>query len=411
MKNRGFTTRILHSDREQPIEYGSLHRPIHTSIAYGFERVEGLADVFQGKTPGFAYSRQVNPTCNALEDKITLMEEGVASIVFSTGMAAISTVMLSLLKAGDHLISSRFLFGNTTSFLNTLENFGIEVSFVDATDAQAVADAVQPNTRMVFTETIGNPCTQIADMAAIGRLCKDKGLVYLIDSTLTTPWLFRPKSVGASLVVHSLSKAFGGHGDALGGSVTETGVFDWSAYPNIHEHCKSGDPVKWGIQQIRKKGLRDTGATLSPQAAHTLALGVETLALRMERACDNAARLAKAFAEHPMIDHVFHPSMPDHPQHERARELFRGFGSLMSINIKSGVDCFEVINRLKLPVISTNLGDNRTLVIPVAQTIYHEMGAEARKELSITDNTVRISVGIEDFADLHDEFIGALNAG
>ena len=410
MKNRGFTTRILHSDRQQAIEFGSLHRPIHTSIAYGFEQVQGIADVFQGKTPGYAYSRQVNPTCNALEDKITLMEEGVATVVFSTGMAAISAVMLTLLKAGDHLISSRFLFGNTTSFLHTLENFGIEVSLVDATDADAVAAEVKHNTRMVFTETIANPCTQVADLAGIGKLCKEKGLVYVVDSTMTTPWLFRPKSVGASLVVHSLSKSFGGHGDALGGSVTETGLFDWSTYPNIHEHCKSGDSVKWGVQQVRKKGLRDTGGTLSPQAAHTLALGAETLALRLERACDNAARLAKAFAEHPMIEHVFHPSMPEHPEHARARELFRGFGSLMSINIKPDVHCFDVINRLKLPVISTNLGDNRTLVLPVAQTIYHEMGAAAREKLAITDNTVRISVGIEDFADLHDEFISALDA-
>ncbi len=409
MKNRGFTTRILHADRQNPIEHGSLHKPIHTSIAYAHQSANNIARVFQGKEAGFTYSRQVNPTITALEEKITHMEEGVASICFSTGMAAIAAVMLTLLKEGDHLVSSCFLFGNTNSFFETLKNFGIEVSFVDATDASTVEAALKPNTRMVFVETIANPRTQVCDMAGIGRLCEEKRLVYVVDNTMTSPYCFRPAQVNAGLVIHSLSKYICGHGNALGGSVTETGLYDWAAYDNILDIYKTGDPQKWALQQIRKKGLRDAGGTLAPQVAHTIAVGSETLSLRMEKASDNALKLAGMFRQHPKIKNVYYPGDEQHGQHERARELFKTFGAIMSIELDESVDCFGFIDKLEMVIISTNLGDNRTLAIPVAQTIYHELGPERRAAMGISDGTVRLSIGIEDFGDLHDDFTQALN--
>ena len=362
----------------------------------------------QGREAGYTYSRQINPTVTALENKITLMESGLMSICFSTGMAAISAVMLTLLKAGDHVVSSVFLFGNTNSFLTTLENFGINISFVDATDSANVRDALRPETQLVFVETIANPCTQVCDLKGIGELCKENGLLYVVDNTMTSPWAFQPATVGAGLSINSLSKYICGHGNALGGSVTDTGLFDWTSYSNINEQYRKGDPTKWGMQQIRKKGLRDSGGTLSPQAAHSIALGAETLSLRMQTACNNALQLARAFSEHPKVNKVYYPGMESHPQHQRTQDLFRTYGALMSIELDESVDCHAVLDRLQMVIISTNLGDNRTLSLPVASTIYHEMGPERRAQMGIGDGTIRISVGIEDFADLHDDFMQAL---
>lgn len=409
MKHRGFTTRILHSDRQEPIEHGSLHKPVHTSIAYAHQSAEDICQVFQGKQAGYTYSRQINPTVTALENKITLMEDGLMSMCFSTGMAAISAVMFSLLKSGDHVVSSSFLFGNTNSFFMTLENFGIEVTFVDATDIENVRSAIKPNTRLIFAETIANPCTQICDLKSIGDLCQENSLVYVVDNTMTSPWVFQPKNVNASLVINSLSKYICGHGNALGGSVTDTGFFNWESFDNIIKQYRNGDPKKWGMQQIRKKGLRDSGGTLAPQVAHSIAVGSETLPLRMQTACSNAARLAEMFNEHPKVNKVYYPGMAEHQQHSRAQELFKTFGALMSIELDDSIDCFAFLDKLKMVIISTNLGDNRTLSLPVAPTIYHEMGAERRAKMGIGDGTVRISVGIEDYADLHDDYMQALD--
>lgn len=408
MNAKGFTTAILHSDRAGGIEHGSLHKPIHTSITFEHASAADIAAVFQGKQAGYTYARQINPTVVALEKKISLMEDGIATSCYATGMAAITAVLLTLLKKGDHIVSSGFLFGNTNSLFNTLANYGIEVSFVDATEAGNVEAVLQPNTRAVFVETIANPCTQIADLAGIGKLCTARELLYIVDNTMTSPWNFRPKTVGAHLIINSLSKYICGHGNALGGAVTDTGLFNWSTYPNIVDAYKTGDVKNWGLLQIRKKGLRDMGATLSPEAAHSIATGAETLALRQERSAANAARLAAWFSAHPAIAKVFHPSLSSHSQHERAKTLFRNFGGLMSIELKPEVDCFKFLDTLKLAVLASNLGDNRSLVIPVAHTIYAEMGPVRRAEMGITDGTVRVWTGIEDCDDLIADFEQAL---
>ena len=189
---RGFTTAILHSDRDAAIEHGALHKPLHLSVAYGYRDARDLAAVFQGRAPGYVYGRQGNPTSAALEAKVTRMEDGIATVTFATGMAAIGAAMLSLLKGGDHVVASRFMFGNTVSLFNTLAGFGAGVTFVDATDVAAVERALTPATKLVFVETIANPRTQVADLARIGELCAARGLVYVVDNTMTSPWLFRP---------------------------------------------------------------------------------------------------------------------------------------------------------------------------------------------------------------------------
>jgi O-acetylhomoserine (thiol)-lyase len=407
-KNYGFTTTILHGDRQKGIEHGSLHKPIHTSVAFGYADARQLASVFQGKEPGFRYGRQGNPTISALEEKVNKMEQGVGTICFATGMGAIGAVMQALLRAGDHVVSSSFLFGNTNSLWQTAMSQGIGVSFVDATDVANVAAAITDSTRVVFVETIANPRTQIADLKRIGDLCQKLGILYVVDNTMTTPYLFQPKAVGAGLVVNALTKSIGGHGNALGGSITDTGAYDWSRFPNIYENYKKAAPLQWGLAQIRAKALRDFGSSLAPDAAHHIAVGAETLALRMQRTTANALALAEMLEKDERVAAVYYPGLKSHPQHGISSELFRAHGSLLSFELKDGPDCFDFLNRLKLAIPASNLGDNRTLIIPVAHTIFFEMGAERRASMGIAESLIRVSVGIEDTDDLLDDFCTAL---
>lgn len=404
----GFTSAVVHSDRRAEVEHGSLHKPIHATVAYGYEDAHELAAVFQGKRQGYSYGRQVNPTVEALETKLNRMEQGLVSVCFGTGMAAIGTSIFALLRRGDHLVSSSFLFGNTNSLLNSFSAHGIEVSFVDATSADQVRDAIRPETKMVFVETIANPRTQVADLVGIGELCAAQGIVYVVDNTMTSPYLFQPVDVGASLVVNSLTKYICGHGNALGGAVTELGNYDWTGFENIYPEYRGADSSKWGITQIKKKGLRDFGAALGPEAAHHIAIGAETLALRLTQQSASAQALCEMLEAHPQVSKVYYPGLEHHPEHERAKSLFRYFGGLFSFELVDSVDTFEFLNALKMVVKSSNLGDNRTLAIPVAQTIYYEMGAQRRASMGISESLIRISTGIEDRADLLHDFTQAL---
>ena len=406
---KGFTTTILHSDRLLKPEFGALHQPIHTAVTWGFEDVQGLVNVFQNKAKGYAYSRQGNPTVTALEHKVTQMEDGMATVAFSTGMAAISATLLALLKAGDHIIASSYLFGNTRSVMQTYMDMGLAITFVDATSVEEIKNAYQENTKMVFVETIANPATQVAALGPIGDFCEEKAIIYMVDNTMTSPYIFRPVTVKASLVINSLTKYIGGHADALGGSVTDTGLYNWVNFPNIADVLREQiRPEMLGITQIRKRGLRDSGGTLAPEAAHTISVGSETIALRLNRACSNAMALAEFLEAHPLVSKVYYPGLTSHPQHELAGSLFNGYGGLMSFALNDGVDCFAFLNRLKLVIKSSNLGDTRTLAIPVAHTIFFELGAERRAEMGIPDSMVRLSVGIEDQEDILQDFKQAL---
>lgn len=406
----GFTTTNVHGDHQKPIEHASVLCPIHNSVTFGYANARLLADVFQGKQPGYRYARQGNPSISALEDKLTRMEDGIATICFASGMAAIGAVPQTLLRSGDHVVSSLFLFGNTNSIWQTIAHQGISVTQVDATDVANVEAAITPNTRMVYVETIANPRTQIADLKRIGELCRARGLLFVVDNTMTTPYLFRPKEVGASLSINSLTKSINGHGNAMGGAVTDTGLFDWSQYPNIFDGIKKQPQPQWGAAQIRVRGLRDFGACLAPETAHRISTGAETLALRMERTCANALAIAKMLEADQRVAAVYYPGLASHPQHALASELFRACGSMFSFELKDGIDCCDYIDRLKLAIPASNLGDNRTLAIPVAQTIYAEAGPEARARMGIAENLIRVSVGIEETDDLVADFWQALGA-
>ena len=226
---------------------------------------------------------------------------------------------------------------------------------------------------------------------------------------MTSPYLFNPKKIGAGLVVNSLTKAISGHGDVLGGCITDTGQFDWQRYPNIADNIKKQTPAMWGINQLRSKSLRDFGACLSPDAAHQIAIGAETMALRVERQCSNTSALTRLLSQHPNVAKVHYPGLENHPQHHIANTLFKAHGSIFSFELNAAIDCFDFLNQLKLPISATHLGDNRTLIIPVAHTIFFEMGSERRAAMGIAESLIRVSVGIEDEVDLLADFMQALN--
>ena len=403
------STRILHADRMADVGHGAVHAPMNTSVLFGYRSAEELQEVFQGHKSGFTYARQGNPTTAALEAKIDLLEETRATICFATGMAAISATFIALLRAGDHVVSSRYVFGNTASVLRTLEGFGVEVSYVDSTDASKVEAALRPNTKLVFVETIANPRTQVADLVLIGEICCKHNLVFVVDNTITTPELFKPRTVGASLVINSLTKGVAGHADAMGGAVSDTGVFDWSAFPNIDPLYRVGDPNSWGIVQIRRKGLRDLGGTLRPEDAHRISVGAETLRLRITQTNANALALARWLDAQPQVANVYYPGLASHPQHRQATDLFGGrYGALISFDLTVETHTSKVLDALRTVTLSTHLSDNRTLAIPVATTIFFEMGETGRADMGISPGLVRLSVGIEDIHDLITDFALAL---
>ena len=412
MRNKGFTTKLVHADRQlnQP-EGGAVHQPTSNSVLFEYKDVADLVNVFQGKQAGHVYSRSSSASNSALQQILNDLEGGVGALTFATGMAGISATLLSLLKSGDHLIASQYLFGNTRSLIETMKDLGIEVSLVDVTDVKKVQQAIQDNTRAVYLETIANPVTQVADLAAIGNLCEEKGLLYVVDNTMTPAYLFDAKSVKASLTIGSLTKYVAGHGCVLGGSVIDTGLFDWSNYPNVADMYRVGDPKQWGLTQIKKRGLRDMGGTLSPDSAHMISIGLETMALRLERCCNNALRLATYLHGHKNVANVYYPGLADHPQHFTAREHFNGhYGGIFSIDLVGGVDINQFLNSLKLVICATHLGDTRTLALPVASTIFYENGPEERAKMGISENMIRFSVGIEDIDDIVADFEQAFAA-
>ncbi len=411
MSGKGFTTQCVHSDGNvnQPA-HGAAHEAISSSVLFNYDSAQDLVDVFQGKKVGHVYSRSSSGSVSALQNILNEMEQGVGAVCFSTGMAAISSTLLALFRQGDHLIVSRYLFGNTRSFFNTLIRIGIDITLVDITDASKVAEALKPNTLGVFTETLANPVTQVADMKGLSSFCREHDLLFMVDSTMTPRTMFNANDFGVSLLFSSLTKYIGGHGNALGGVVVDCGNMNWAKFPHILPLYQGDDEKQWGLTQIKKLGLRDFGATLSPHAAHMFSVGLETLSMRMERNCKNAAQLAEFLDSHSAVKKVYYPGLFNHPQHGRAAEYFSDFGALLSFDLVEGVSEIAVLDKMKLALCATHLGDNRTLALPVASTIFFENSKEERVAMGITDSMIRVSVGIEDTDDLISDFKQSLDS-
>lgn len=381
-KKAGFGTVSIHGGScKNP--YGTLAVPIFQTSTFVFDSAEQGGRRFALEESGYIYSRLGNPTTAVLEDKIAQLEHGEAAVATSSGMGAISSVMWTILKAGDHIISDKTLYGCTFAFFSHgLSKFGIEVSFVDTSDAEAVKKAMKPNTKAVYLETPANPNLKIVDIKAIAEVAHtNPNTLVIVDNTFSTPYCQRPIELGADIVVHSATKYLNGHGDVIAGMVISK---------------------KDLIDQIRLVGIKDmTGSVLGPMEAYLIIRGMKTLEVRMKKHCENAMKVAEFLAAHDKVAEVYFPGLKSHPGHETAAKQMDSFGGIMSFELKGGFEAGKILlNNLKLCSLAVSLGDTETLIQHPASMTHSPYTKEERMEAGITDGLVRLSVGLENIEDI-----------
>lgn len=424
----GFDTLALHAGSAPDPTTGARAVPIHLTTSFVFESCDHAASLFNLERAGHVYSRISNPTNAVLEQRVAALDSGIGAISVASGQAALHLAVCTLMGAGGHIVASTALYGGSQNLLAyTMRRFGIETSFVKPHDLDAWRAAVQPNTRLFFGETVGNPGLEVLDIPAVAQLARDTGVPLLVDSTLTSPWLMKPLELGADLVYHSATKFLSGHGTVIGGVVVDGGSFDWAA-----EHARSGkfaelatpydgfhgmnfseeSTVGAFLLRARREGLRDFGACLSPHSAWLILQGLETLPLRMARHMSNTERVVQFLASHPLVGRVGHPMLESHPSHALAQKLLpRGAGSVFSFDIKGNrIQGRTFIEALKVFSHLANVGDCRSLVIHPASTTHFRMSDEALAAGGIGPGTIRLSIGLEDPDDLIDDLKRALKA-
>ena len=415
MANYKFETLQLHVGQENPDPASDARAvPIYATTSYVFHNSQHAADRFGLADAGNIYGRLTNSTQGVFEDRIAALEGGVAGLAVASGAAAITYAIQALAKAGEHIVAQKTIYGGTSNLLaHTLPLYGIEATFVDAHDLEAVEAAIQDNTKAVYIETLGNPNSDIPDIDAIAEVAHKHGLPLVIDNTFGTPYLIRPIEHGADIVLHSATKFIGGHGTTLGGVIVDGGTFDWAAngkYPWISEPNPSYHGVKFTeaagkaafATYIRAILLRDTGATISPFAAFLLLQGTETLSLRLERHAENTKKVVEYLKNHPLVEKVNHPSLPDHPDHELFEKYFpNGGGSIFTFQIKGGrEEAFKFIDNLKIFSLLANVADVKSLVIHPASTTHSQLTEDELKDVGIYQNTIRLSIGTEHIDDI-----------
>jgi O-acetylhomoserine (thiol)-lyase len=405
-----FDTLLVHGGLE-PGPAGATTVPIVQSSAFAYAMAEDLEDVFRGRKAGQVYTRIGNPTTESLERRLNLLEGGVAAIATASGMAAITTAVMTILRSGDEILSSSSVFGGTFSlFRDTMSNYGIAARFVDPTDLEGVRGAITDKTRLIFVETIGNPKMDVPDIAAIAAIAREAGVPLMVDATVTTPCLARGKDLGADIVIHSTSKFINGTGSAIGGAIVDLGRFDWRSerYPHFAPFVKKFGRLAF-TARARKLIHKDFGACAAPMNSFLLAEGIETLALRMERHCTSAMSLAKFLNNHGKVHWVNYPGLPDSPFHNVAGRQFNDrYGALLTLGLADRTAAFRFINGLRLARNLANIGDAKTLVIHPASTICCDYTTEEKTMMGVTEEMVRVSVGIEAIDDIIADFTGAL---
>ena len=404
-----FHTAVLHAGKSEMEKYGSTLPPVYQSSAFEQRNAEGLAKIFENKAPGYCYTRVGNPTVTAFEARITKLEEGVASVAFSSGMAAITHAFLNILQSGDEIVTSASLYGGTIDLFRDLEAFGIHTVFVETNNWEAFEQAINEHTKLIFAETIGNPGLDVTDIGHLAKLTHKHGLPLIVDNTTATSYLIRPLKLGADIVVNSSSLFINGNSSAISGILTDGGHFKWTKekYPVLGDYIKYG-PMAY-ISRMRATIYRNFGACLSPQNAFLNMIGLETLGLRMERQCKNAMELASWIqASYPELS-VNYPGLESSPWHETAqKQLENGYGAIFTIRTGSRENAFTVIDHLKLALKVSNIGDTKTLVIHPSSTISLHSTQKQKEEAGVYDDLIRVSVGIEDIEDLIEDFRQAI---
>lgn len=415
MNNYRFETLQLHVGQETPDPATDARAvPIYATASYVFQDCAHAAARFSLEEGGNIYSRLTNSTQDVLEKRIAALEGGVAALALSSGAAAIAYTIEALALNGGHIVAQKTIYGGSYNLLaHTLPNFGITASFVDIHDLDEVERAIEPNTRAIYIETLGNPNSDVPDIDALAELAHRHGLPLVVDNTFGTPYLIRPIEHGADLVVHSATKFLGGHGTTLGGIIVDAGTFDWAAsgkYPAIAEPNPSYHGVSFVqaagkaafVTYVRAVLLRDTGACISPFAAFLLLQGVETLSLRIERHVENTKKVVEFLANHPQVERVSHPSLPEHPDHGLYERYFpNGGASIFTFDIWGGEkQAHQFIDSLQIFSLLANVADVKSLVIHPATTTHSQLTQEELADQKIKPNTIRLSIGTEHIDDI-----------
>jgi O-acetylhomoserine (thiol)-lyase len=416
-----FNTLAVHGGQVPDAATGARVVPIYQTTSYVFRDSDHAARLFALEEPGFIYTRIMNPTTDVLEKRLALLEGGVGALATASGQAAVSLAIFNIAKAGDEIIASNSLYGGTiTLFSVTFKKLGIEVKFVDPDDPRNFEKAITGKTRALYGETIANPKNNILDIEAVARIAHNAGIPLIIDNTVTTPYLCRPFEWGADIVIHSCTKFIGGHGNSIGGCIVDSGNFDWTSgnFPELVEP----DPAYHGVRYVESFGnmayivkartqfLRDLGPCMSPFNAFLFLQGLETLHLRMERHCQNALDVAKFLQRHPQVGWVNYPGLPEHPQYALARKYApRGQGAIIGFGTKGGYEAAKAcIDRVTLLSHLANIGDSKSLIIHPASTTHQQLTTEERLSCGITDDYIRLVVGIEDVEDIKADLDQAL---
>jgi O-acetylhomoserine (thiol)-lyase len=418
-----FETLTLHAGHTPDKDTHSRAVPIYQTSSYVFDSAEHGARLFNLEEPGNIYTRLGNPTQAVLEERVAKLEGGVGALAVASGQAAITVALTTILKCGDHIVAGNNLYGGTFNLLkNTLGRLGIRTTFVDSRDPAAFQAALTPQTRAIYAEAIGNPKLDIPDFEVLGRIAENAGVPLIVDNTLASPYILQPLKHGAHIVVHSLTKFIGGHGTSIGGILVDGGKFDWSngKFPEFTEPNPSYHGAKLlevagagaFVAKARLEILRDIGPAISPFNAFLLIQGLETLHLRIERHGQNALELAQWLERHPKVAWVNYPGLPDHPSHGTAKRYFRpgaGFGGILTFGVKGGFEAGKaVINRVELFSRLANVGDAKSLIIHPASTTHQQLSSEERKLTGVTDDLIRLSVGLEHIEDLKADLEQAL---
>lgn len=400
MNNLKFTTRAIHTPFLRKDPTGTLHMPVYDTVAYEFNTSEDIELAFLGKKPAHMYSRTSNPTIEHFEQKIKNVTGAFAVLAFSSGMAAISNLVLTLIASGDNFITTRHLFGNTYSlFANTFKPFDIEAKFVDLSNSQEIEQSINEKTRFIFFESITNPQLEVVDIGKIAEIAKKNNIPLIVDSTLTPPYLFKATDFGVDIEVISSTKFISGGATSLGGLIIDYGTYDWNLNNKLKELALQFGPQAFMIK-LRREIFRNLGACLSPHNAYLQSLGLETIALRATQACSNCLVLANFLVTHPEIKHVNYPGLENSIYYKICKKQFRYPGSILTFELVSKEACFRFMDKLKIIRRATNLNDNKTLILHPASTIFSEYSPEELKALHVPDTLIRLSVGIEDVEDL-----------
>ena len=415
MSEYKFETLQLHVGQEQADPATDARAvPIYQTTSYVFRNSQHAADRFGLADAGNIYGRLTNSTQDVLEKRIAALEGGSAALALASGAAAITYTIQALAANGGHIVAQKTIYGGSYNLLaHTLPQYGITTTFVDAHNLKEIEDAIQNNTRAIYLETLGNPNSDIPDIDAIAELAHRNGLPVVVDNTFGTPFLIRPIEHGADIVVHSATKFIGGHGTTLGGVVVESGKFNWKAsgkYPNIADANPSYHGISFYdavgaaafVTYLRAILLRDTGATISPFNAFLLLQGVETLSLRLERHAENTKKVVEYLSNHPLVEKVNHPSLPNHPDHALYQKYFpNGGASIFTFEIKGGqAEAWKFIDNLKIFSLLANVADVKSLVIHPASTTHSQLSAEELHATGIFENTIRLSIGTEHIDDI-----------